>query len=389
MRLPTEAQLSKEQKEVCFAPADRTLLVVGPPGSGKTVVAIFRQNSLKRMKRNVRALVYNKVLKRYTSIDSTFYSWIGSWWKGATGRTLPQLPRDQPGLYDFERAAQDASGSCRNALARAGHWGHLILDEAQDFAQRAHQFLCMVREVVFSDRDDDDKPSLTILADENQRITNVNSTINEIREAHLLSDDQVYELRRNYRNTSEIARFAASFYTGLRTGMPELPRKRGEKPTLVVTTKINDAVIRIADYAKLNDKQDIGVLVYYNGTRKSLFNRLTTRLDGTSIRVQTYTSNKDDDNNDVSRLKFDAGGSITILCFASAKGLEFDAVFLPELQTIPVGTDDAYTSTKSNLYVMCSRARQRLFLLISDPQRSNQIWNILPNDKNLFDEEED
>ena len=46
MRLPKEAQLSREQKEVCFAPSTGTVLVTGPPGSGKTVVALYRAKQL-------------------------------------------------------------------------------------------------------------------------------------------------------------------------------------------------------------------------------------------------------------------------------------------------------------------------------------------------------
>ena len=57
-----------------------------------------------------------------------------------------------------------------------------------------------------------------------------------------------------------------------------------------------------------------------------------TRLGSTEIRVQTYGA-KSKKHNVASRLVFDEHGVVTVLCFASAKGLEFDAVFLPELQS--------------------------------------------------------
>jgi DNA helicase II / ATP-dependent DNA helicase PcrA len=387
VRLPNEAQLSREQKEVCFAPTDKTVLVMGPPGSGKTVIAIFRQNALKKQRKKVQTLVFNHVLKRYTAIDSTFYTWLSDWWRQATGCAFPRPLTQGVGFYDFDAAAADARGRHKTALTERGDWGHVILDEAQDFARMAHEFLFVVRELVFAGKAIGKKPSMTILADENQRLTESNSTIEEILGAHLLSDDQIYHLKRNYRNTRQIAQLAAKFYTGLPTGIPELPARQGDKPRIVVTDDVDEAAQRIVSYVKLHENQDVGVLVFNNWTRKKLFNKLSYRLRDTSVRVQTYTSEKDDKNNDPTSLEFDVGGSVTVLCFASSKGLEFDAVFLAELQAVPVD-DQNILRTKMNLYVMCSRARETLFLLVSDPQRQNAIWRLLPHPSDLVELEE-
>ena len=77
--------------------------------------------------------------------------------------------------------------------------------------------------------------SLTVFADENQRITGQQSTIAEIRAATGIHD--TLKLTRNYRNTRPIAEFAASFYTGLPSGIPELPPSsaRGERPFLIAS----------------------------------------------------------------------------------------------------------------------------------------------------------
>ena len=52
---------------------------------------------------------------------------------------------------------------------------------------------------------------------------------------------------------------------------------------------------------------------------------------------------------------------IRILSYASAKGLEFDTVFLPELDTRVTDPDSDFE--KMRFYVLCSRAREELFLL--------------------------
>ena len=50
MRMPSEAQLTPQQREICFARSSGTVVVVGPPGCGKTVVAHFRAARLRDVK---------------------------------------------------------------------------------------------------------------------------------------------------------------------------------------------------------------------------------------------------------------------------------------------------------------------------------------------------
>lgn len=390
MRLPNDSQLSREQKEVCFAPTEQTILVKGPPGSGKTVIAIFRQNALRRQKKSVATVVYNHVLRRYTGIDQTFYSWLGNWWRMCTRHSFPYAHvavgegEKTRRVYDYEQAAQLAIAEFKEAIVLKGHWGHLILDEAQDFNKKAHMFLFAIRNFVFGGGGKQSAPAMTILADENQRLNAENSSIQEIKSAHLLSDGDVYDLRRNYRNTRQIAAFAAQFYVGLPTGIPELPARNGDKPRIILTHDINDATTRIFNYARLHENEEIGVLVYYDNTRRSLANKLKHRLQHSSISVQTYSSKE---GTDVDELDFDEGGRVTVLCFASAKGLEFDAVFIAELQAMPI-RDDQILTAKMNLYVMSSRARERLFLMVSDTERQHSIWKLLSLDRSCAELEE-
>jgi len=381
MRLPNESQLSLEQKEVCYAPTESTALVYGPPGSGKTVVAIFRQNALKKKKQKVQVLVFNKVLSRYTAIDKTFYSWLHGWWSSATRKRFPMVEGYQ---CDFARAIELIKTEHRSSIEAKGNWGHLVIDEAQDFARDAHRMLYLVAKY-FDKLPVKERPSILILADENQRLQeHHNSTLEEIEEAYLLGDNDIYQLRKNYRNTLEVANLAKEFYTGLPTGIPESPTRRGDKPKLIATKDLNDVVDRIERHVKAHENEEVGVLVHYDATRRKLFNRLQKRFEGTKVTVQTYSSHKKDPNNDAAKLHFDKKGTITVLCFASSKGLEFDTVFMPQLQEISVG-DGNVMSFRMNMYVMISRARERLVLMASDPDREAPIWQHLPLDKDLLD----
>lgn len=382
MRLPNEAMLSREQREVCYAPIDSSILVTGPPGSGKTVVAIFRSKSLAERGEKVNLVAYNQVLSAYTNMDATFLTWLRRWWRNATDSRFPYTKQNRNILDDYAEAARRAREERNAALLSAGHWGHLILDEAQDFAFGAHSFLNTIREQVFASIAVDKRPQVTILADDNQRLNESNSTIEQIRGAYLFSADDEYDLKQNYRNTREIAQFAAEFYVGLATGIPELPNTRGNKPKVVISNGIDEAVSKIVAHARSNDNEEIGVLVHYDNTRKKLVNKLAHRLGNDGFNIQSYGWR---DGHDGARsLRFDVPKTITVLCFASSKGLEFDTVFLPELQTFGT-TATEELAAKMTLYVMCSRARKMLTLMISDRERENGIWKLLPANRELYE----
>ena len=388
MRLPSESALSREQKEVIGAPPEGTILVMGPPGSGKTVVAMMRELALRRQRRDVQSLVFNNVLTRYTGNELTFHKWINAWWREATGGRFPDCHvTDSAGRrqwrQDYGRAAELAIDRYKTGLRQKGNWQHVILDEAQDFAPEAHRLLSMVQHRVFSDLPEDERPSICILADENQRITGSHSTIEQIRSSHaFLTKSDEYLLRKNYRNSRPIAEFAAHFYVGLPAGIPELPSQAGDKPRVLVAA-LDDSVDRIANYVRARPNEEVGVLVNYQATAKRIFNKLAHRLRDTKVVVQTFL-NGSNEYGDASKLVFDKPGVVTILCFASAKGLEFDAVFLPELQTMRLeGIERDYV--RMSLYVMCSRARHQLWLMIDDPTKQHGIWKLLPP-RNLYEE---
>jgi superfamily I DNA/RNA helicase len=161
----------------------------------------------------------------------------------------------------------------------------------------------------------------------------------------------------------------------LPSGIPELPTIGGDKPRVFIAD-LDCSVDRIVTYARNHPNEEIGVLVQYNQTRTKVYNKLEHRLRGTAIKVQTYGA-KPEQHRDADRLAFDSPGTATVLCFASAKGLEFDAVFLPELQTLRLEGGER-DQVRMVLYVMCSRARKQLLLSIDDPSGTHDIWRMLP-----------
>jgi DNA helicase II / ATP-dependent DNA helicase PcrA len=382
MRLPKEADLSREQREVCNLYSDDVSLVIGPPGSGKTVVAIYTRQLLEKMEEEVTATAWNNVLSVYSNMEMTFEKWLGTWWRRLTKEPFPYY--SEPGTYmrrpDYPTAIKRLNDQYTEVISRDNYWGQLILDEAQDLPPSAHTFLAIVRTI--SENSANGPSSILVLADENQRITSSSASLDEIKEAMFLTDDSVYQLRKNYRNTEQIAKFARIFFIGTKSGMPELPERQGERPVIYKNIKQAATVDKIVNYAQTYPNHEIGVLVNFTKQRRTFFKQLEKKLKGTRIKLQTYGSSKEEKSK-VKKMKFDNGSVITVLCYASAKGLEFDHVFLPELHNLPLNRDDDLDVQRMNMYVMTSRARHGLTLLMDDADLGSYFWQLLPGHNEL------
>jgi DNA helicase IV len=347
MRLPAYQDLSREQDRINNLPLDKSYLVTGPPGTGKTVMALYRARMLTNKNVPTSLLMHSRLLSQYASnavkelkidgIVTTFHSWL---WHFYNGHYHRWPPKHGPYDYDWGQIYRHVD----QQPPAEGGVQHLIIDEGQDLHK---MFYPVARHIA---------RCVTVFADENQRLTPTNSTIEDIRTYGAFHAS--HELKRNYRNTREIAMLAAQFYTGLKTGIPDPPERRGAKPIVRRFADLNDTVEFIARYERNNPRSQIGVLVPTIRLRRKLYNRLAVKGRTTNA-VQEYVGGQ---GSDADVINFEHAG-IVVLCYPSAKGLEFDAVFLPELQDV---TADIKTPEfRMQFYVLISRARDALYATYS------------------------
>jgi len=272
---------------------------------------------------------------------SAFNPWLPS---TKTDYSAPEIERF---VYDWETMQDQLMEK-----DTFSDWGHLIIDEAQDFSPEMYEFLYFAGRM-------SDNGDLTILADENQRLhEGSNSSLYEIEKKLRIKTNRIFSLTKNFRNTIQIAKLSREFYTGLPSGKPDLPSRNGETPKLISTGSREKQAIYMANFLQSKGAGEVGVIVQDEKMRDFFYQQLKQKLEN-DYKVQTYSSSQPRDS---ANLQFDNKGTLTVLNRHSCKGLEFDIVFIPEIQDMPVD-DNNLDVFKMNMYVMCSRAREELIIL--------------------------
>jgi superfamily I DNA/RNA helicase len=379
MRLPIRSELSEQQEDFLMeAPFDRPVLCVGPPGTGKTVLALYRGAILNQKGGNVDFIMHSKLLNRYVErsveelnmdVDSrTWHSWVYTLWGKGNGRyKIPEFERFIP---DFKKAIsfvkEGKPGKPKNM-----YWHHLVIDEGQDFPKEFYLFLTVLRheKSILAGRP---SPAITIFADENQRMEETrHSTIQDIE--NNMPEVTKYEVTVNYRNSGPIATLASCFYVGMSTGIPDTPKNaKGLIPQLRRFDTLDDELQSVVNWLHNNDDLSAGIIVPNRKVQNRVVAAIKPMAASRNLKVQKYSS-----GTDAETIDFYTNGTITVVCDKSCKGLEFDGVFIPQLQAYKSdGANEDFFKMK--MYVMISRARSYLQLSFSDCDGDPQVLKLLP-----------
>lgn len=358
MRLPSWNEITGAPLEVLETRLDQPLFVAGPPGSGKTALAIRRARMVADSGQRVLMVTYNRMLRRAIELlegtqaleIGTMHTHVGRDFTRQTGAYIP-TPPGHDRRYDWIWG--EALAMLDGHPEAAPTHDHLIVDEAQDlpsgFFEYARRHLA---------------PVMSVFADENQAISAKSSTLRQIRSAGALP--AAIMLVDNHRNTREIVAVANHFHAG-RLPALRVQRPRGDRPRLVRHSKLEQTCAMIArSFAATGGS--IGVVVNRNQTGRQLHEALRTRVRG---RVDIYDGKHGNEDS----IELYAPG-ITILNHRSAKGQEFDMLFVLELERfLPCVTP----SQRRIMYMICSRPRNYLFMISVPGPLSENALAALPS----------
>ena len=375
--LPGIEELSKEQDRALSLPAGGRHLVVGGPGTGKSVLALLRARRHKRAGDQYLFLVYNHLLNRASvemfggELESkTWEGWFRGLYSDICGEPIPVL--DASGESGFRAIDWRGVEDGIFALERIPEFERpcLVIDEGQDMPR---EFYASLVSLGFED--------FYVVLDQNQQITEQNSSRLDIVQLLDIDADAVIELQKNYRNAWPVARLARAFYTGdPATPPPELPTRVTASPPILYVyeedclERIAKGILRLADR---DTRQLIGVLAPSNAVRERYYTALRSadvRLDNTRPPVETFHSSHRPN------IVFSKGG-IVVINAQACKGLEFDTAVLADIDGHYFRHSDPHQA-KRLFYVMVARARERVVLLMNG--KSAQVPNLnklLPDDR--------
>lgn len=267
---------------------------------------------------------------------------------------------NQDNRLDFNDFALKALAEIENDIGFVPPYTHMVIDEAQDLNKAQILVLKkLVSEEIYS---------ITLIADAAQRIYKSGFTWSEV--GISVAGGRTIELKKNYRNTAEIALAALSLleHDNDKEEFTEVqqPSRHGSKPILAGFKSWEDQFnYLIEEINKVGYKSASTVLLH---RKRSALNNIKNKLSERGI-TSVIIGGREFTDYDAPTLK--------ICTLSSIKGLEFDNVFIMDLNEsiipYPEGFNDSedefhITTERRLLYTAMTRAKETLYLTYSEKQ---------------------
>jgi len=425
----TIQDLDHEQQELLeYLTKGGINVVSGPPGSGKTLLAYLLAEKVQQQYTEddypplsnmplTSLIMQNKVLKSFVYqdieknssavvknnffIDHTSYNFLKRMWRNSFctcykgdffKKDLPKcrcrnskFPHDTSysGWVNYQTYLGKLMEQSSETKDRF-HFGHLVVDEGQDFPSEFFQTLFMISSV-WADRPYK-LPSITVFADENQTIQDENSTINQILNSLALPREKLKRLKRNYRNTKQIYDFASHFK--VKPQETTAPTREGAKPKVVIAQSQEYCVDYVTEMIKNNQDKSFLLVIGQRAGRqliKTYLGQLEILLDRTDVEVAAYFNVGGGEGwmrrsvaTPAEDLIF-GSGHVNVIFDVSSKGTQADVVIYCGLEQYDVNVD---STIKNRIYVNSTRTFEELYFILDDDSQMskwNEIKAIFPN----------
>lgn len=333
-------QLDGDQRNVITLPEDKSYLVVGPPGSGKTNLLVLRANFMYLAdKSNILIILFTRSLRDFIATGGAEYAFPDS--KVVTCRKWQQdLLRehgisyaDAPsGNFEKERTYfMEKVGKLLDQKGLSNQYDAIFLDEAQDYLPEEIQIFRRLAKVLFC------------VADSRQKIYGGEDSLSTIES--LVDGKQV--LTYHYRNGLPICSIADGIakHNDEYVGLSETSRYDAKAyPPIVehhLCSNLDEQMDKI--FERLEAQMAaypghlIGVICPTGPELTKVWSRLSASHLGSDAMLQRGRD----------RDAFDGSKQICVSTYSAAKGLEFRALHMAacdSLKSFPYNRNLAYTS---------------------------------------------
>ncbi len=413
LNLPQYTQLDDDQKRVYALPFEGRNLISGPPGTGKSVIAIHRAAAMAQKGQLPTVLMFNKLLQLWTKkaleeagkmaqldkssaekLDTkTTEAWFKKWFLETFGVAAPTKEVALAPNRQIKTNRDNQCAVCNRATSAnidlavvysvapkkwypvhenclpklnqkmsANAYRSVDYQKCLEVAEPAMvSALKKARNLDVLIDEGQDLPlsayqllsefctSLTVYLDSAQTITEDKSTEDEIIATLDIGKDRRQILKKNYRNGKEVHQLAEKFRPGYLVVGDMPERKCTDIPKLIGLSSKEKESDWIATLAKNFSNLSIGVFVRTKDRRNSI----AASLRENSIAFQVY-------NPDTRDQVFDpCKKGVTLATQSNAKGLEFDIVVVAGMDEWPSDIPDYLYGL---FYVLITRSRDRLFL---------------------------
>jgi DNA helicase IV len=315
-----ENDLIDEQIAILDIPPDKSILIKGPPGSGKTNLLLLRANYLALGDHaNLQVVVFGSLLKSFIRMGGVQYKFPADRVTTHAG-LFDSILRENGAAIDTKAMSLDAAREARaqgiETLINDGKIGKifdaLLLDEAQDYTVREIKIFARIA------------TTLVAAADEFQKVFEGENCIPELEATVEVKHPLVY----HFRNGRDICRIADELLKGYSEHIPLLknsqydekayPVKVSIKQGLSIEQQAQAIAAQIQDQLVAYPEETIGIICPRNEEVSTIAKALSDLGLDSSITIC-----KDTD--------FNAEAPVWLATMSSAKGLEFRCVHIAGL----------------------------------------------------------
>lgn len=225
---------------------------------------------------------------------------------------------------------------------------YLFVDEAQDYTLFQFAYINFLFPYT----------RMTLLGDVNQAIYSYASKENPLLSSDLEKQERI-TLNKSYRSTKQIVEFTRYFAPGEEEIIPF--NREGSKPQLINRPEENllENIQRHIDTLTKNGHESIAIICKTMEETNKLYNELKEEMPIHLIHEETYMFQK----------------GVVILPVYLAKGIEFDAVIIPDASNDMYGEDTDQTL----FYTACTRAMHELVMVING--ETSRFIEMVPDEK--------